>query len=42
MKVVRDDEGEDNEESDLDEGRMPFLDHLRELRVRSATRRSTS
>jgi sec-independent protein translocase protein TatC len=33
MKVVRDDEV-DNDDSDLDDGRMPFLDHLRELRVR--------
>jgi sec-independent protein translocase protein TatC len=32
MKVVPDEE--DDDESDLDDGRMPFMEHLRDLRVR--------
>ncbi len=32
--AARDDEQPDEPESELDDGRMPFLEHLRELRVR--------
>src|SRR5579884_982841 len=34
IKVVDDSDDEQDDETDLDEGRMPFLEHLRELRVR--------